>query len=757
MANIPFKSITFPGLPNKYTVPEISNDLMTAGKAADAKATGDALSALEDAVGDELSDIKADLGNLSDLETKTKTNLVSAINEIKKGGVSNGLNILYLYGDEEELNTNWANRDKAKMKFRYAFVHVDDKEQKNGWCKLSLQGQTSIVAPKHNFNIQFFKDPSFRNKDKTNYYDFGKHPKFTIKANYIDYSQARNIVSARLWGDVVHSRADMRAELSDAPNHGAIDGRPIILYMNDRYYGLYTFNMPKEDWMLGLDEDNPLTIAVGAENGGDENLFKVVSTRQWTVEVPDAWTSYTDETTSETISSQTNFLAMMDFVVNSTDEEFVADIEEYFNLPSLIDYYIYTYCVANADTFNKNQLMCSWDCGKTWYFTAYDMDETFGIKLTGTASYDVDPLDTYDNRLFKRLETLFAGDIYDRYVELRSSIFSDAYMCREFELFFNLFPDGEKEKDKLLWTGVGNKNSSSLEFFETFIRDRMVWCDRKFERMNPDCVACTGVTLNANTMTFDDVGATKTLVATLSPSNTTETLRWSSSNPNIATISNDGVVTSVADGECIITATCGEYSDTCSVTVDLIEAPIGYTILPSLKINNAYFDTGIVPNENIGFACKYDASTTSDSPVYGTKIVAGHNYIFTTKNNAGQTTWYSGGTGTPVLGASYANGVHKVELREGLHVYMDDQYVQDISHGEATTEFTLLAFAERNSLGQPWKNNWNGRTCYWLKIFNGTTLIRHYIPVSRDTDLVLGFYDLVNDEFKTAVSGTFSL
>lgn len=62
MANIPFKSITFPGLPNKYTVPEISSDLMTAGKAADAKATGDALSALEDAVGEETDKLKADLG-----------------------------------------------------------------------------------------------------------------------------------------------------------------------------------------------------------------------------------------------------------------------------------------------------------------------------------------------------------------------------------------------------------------------------------------------------------------------------------------------------------------------------------------------------------------------------------------------------------------------------------------------------------------------------------------------------------------------
>ena len=61
MANIPFKSITFPGLPNKYTVPEISSDLMTAGKAADAKATGDALSALEDQFTEETDKLKADL------------------------------------------------------------------------------------------------------------------------------------------------------------------------------------------------------------------------------------------------------------------------------------------------------------------------------------------------------------------------------------------------------------------------------------------------------------------------------------------------------------------------------------------------------------------------------------------------------------------------------------------------------------------------------------------------------------------------
>lgn len=54
MANISFKSITFPGLANKYKVPEISNDLMTPGKAADSKATGDALSTLENSMNESL-------------------------------------------------------------------------------------------------------------------------------------------------------------------------------------------------------------------------------------------------------------------------------------------------------------------------------------------------------------------------------------------------------------------------------------------------------------------------------------------------------------------------------------------------------------------------------------------------------------------------------------------------------------------------------------------------------------------------------
>ena len=46
MANVPLKSIKFPDLSDTYTIPQIDSTLAVAGKAADAKATGDAIAAV---------------------------------------------------------------------------------------------------------------------------------------------------------------------------------------------------------------------------------------------------------------------------------------------------------------------------------------------------------------------------------------------------------------------------------------------------------------------------------------------------------------------------------------------------------------------------------------------------------------------------------------------------------------------------------------------------------------------------------------
>lgn len=63
------------------------------------------------------------------------------------------------------------------------------------------------------------------------------------------------------------------------------------------------------------------------------------------------------------------------------------------------------------------------------------------------------------------------------------------------------------------------------------------------------------------------VGATVALTATLTPSGSVDPVKWSSNNESVATVSGTGVVTGVAKGTPVITATSGFEGDSVTVTV----------------------------------------------------------------------------------------------------------------------------------------------------------------------------------------------
>ena len=493
-------------------------------------------------------------------------------------GTGGQLNILYLYGDESEIQTNWQNRDKSKMNFRYVFQNINENKQKNGWCKLSLQGNATLQYPKHNFNIQFYKDAGYRTKDKVDFMDLtdDKHPKWTLKANYNDYSQGRNVVSARLWGDVVHCRSNMSKALSDAPNHGAIDGHPVIIMMNDAYYGLYMFNMSKSDWMIGIDEDNPMHCAVSSNLATNATKWLSTGLSGWELEIPDTWQS--PEVDGVVTSVQAGFTALQSFVINSTDADFYEGLSNYLDVPSAIDYLIYSFCVCNADSMNKNQFLVTWDAGKTWAFTAYDMDQTFGAGFTSEIPYNHNLFSTHSNHLFERIIANFYDEIMERYNVLRSSVFSYNYVARELSMFFDEIPSGEREKDKEKYPGMMFQTISTLSKMQEFTLNRLQWCDSFFARLDPSYIPCTALSLSESSLEFNLL-TSQQLTATKTPSNASDPVVWSSSDTTVATVSETGLVTAVADGSATITATCGEQTATCTVLVlQIHRGTVDYTI-----------------------------------------------------------------------------------------------------------------------------------------------------------------------------------
>ena len=84
----------------------------------------------------------------------------------------------------------------------------------------------------------------------------------------------------------------------------------------------------------------------------------------------------------------------------------------------------------------------------------------------------------------------------------------------------------------------------------------------------------TGISLNKSTLELT-VGASETLVATVTPADTTDTVTWDTDRSDVATVDSTGKVTAVAPGTAVIAARAGEKSASCTVTV--VAAPCTHT------------------------------------------------------------------------------------------------------------------------------------------------------------------------------------
>lgn len=77
----------------------------------------------------------------------------------------------------------------------------------------------------------------------------------------------------------------------------------------------------------------------------------------------------------------------------------------------------------------------------------------------------------------------------------------------------------------------------------------------------------TGITLNKSELTLAAGNSDTSLTANVTPSDSTDTVVWSSNKPEVATVDATGKVTAVSAGEAVITAKAGTKTATCTVSV----------------------------------------------------------------------------------------------------------------------------------------------------------------------------------------------
>lgn len=354
------------------------------------------------------------------------------------------------------------------------------------YAQINVQGASSAGKPKKNFNIKLVDESGNKNKiELVN--EWGKESKYCMKANYIDYSQSRNVVSGRIFGEIVKSRND---ELKDTPNGGAIDGYPILVYNNGVYHGIYTMNIPKDNWMFDMshsDEKNQAIFMTTTWNNAVS--FREISTNGFELEYASNEDSEIDNDTKWAYDSM---LDLIRFVYNNNGDDFVNGIHEYADIDKCIDSMLYTFFICADDNTSKNILWVTLD-GKVWFSSMYDMDGTWGMRWNGYIEFNENthPISALKdgmglapernpsnyNLLWQKIYLYFFDRVCERYMELRQEILTMENITNHFTAFFNDIPDIVREAERNMWW-VPSQDVDHLEQILTFAEKRLEVFDR---------------------------------------------------------------------------------------------------------------------------------------------------------------------------------------------------------------------------------------------------------------------------------------
>lgn len=390
----------------------------------------------------------------------------SAFGNLKFDPTVYGLPVLYLTGD-----TTGMTKDNA-VSLSYVFG------ENSGSCTLKWQGSSSLAYAKKNYTIKLGTAVEIVE-------GWGAQTKYCLKANFIDHSHARNIVCAKLWGQMVKSRATVPAELADLPNAGAVDGFPIVIVLNDEFHGLYTWNIPKDGWMFGMGSGTQEAF-VCADIYGDAVGFHALADLQNDFEL-----EYSTDGASDWVLVSLNRLIQA--VMDSTGTDLDTKLAKYIDWDSAIDYYIYTVLIEGADNTKKNYILATYD-GTKWFYSAYDMDSTFGLQWAGLEFLPADNRPTFATRISDGLMALIWNhkrkQLYDRAKEIMESVFSENNVYSAFTNFASALPTPVLIEDVKKWptipSSAANNTAQILNYYRMRFALALKWLEDAMDGYGED-------------------------------------------------------------------------------------------------------------------------------------------------------------------------------------------------------------------------------------------------------------------------------
>lgn len=320
---------------------------------------------------------------------------------------------------------------------------------------------------KHHFKIKFPSNQSFFGMRSDN--------NWLLDAGQADPFRLRNRIATDLWLDM--ARKPYYADQEPQALSG-VRGRVVELYLNGQYEGIYCFteNIDRKQMQLTKQtKTNIRGVLWKAEGYRYANMWDVENDYDNT---KPTWGSfeakYPDLEDRDTTDYSTLYRAI-DFVVNSSNDEFSAHVADYFDLPAVMDYYLFINALGAVDNVGKNTFWAVYDqlsSDRRLTPAVWDLDLTVGAPLLAKFNpvFDDPDLVLFGGiNLVHRLITLNVDNwnslAYERWQELRQSwLATDALIQRYRDAVELLEESGAARRETDRWSGDSDILGATIDF-----------------------------------------------------------------------------------------------------------------------------------------------------------------------------------------------------------------------------------------------------------------------------------------------------
>jgi hypothetical protein len=399
---------------------------------------------------------------------------------------------------------------------------------------------------KRNYHVKFIDDTG--EKLDVSFFGFRSDNHWRLDAGTVDMIRFRNKTAHELWADfgVKPYYADLQPKA-----RSYVRGNHVEVFLNGEYRGFYNLMEYMDRKQMKLKKFSVLDVdpdEAGTDMDEDSvqmhglmwkakertpQTLMISSGTQAPDNTQESWGGFELEYPGLDDVSPTDYSLLRSAVSfmgrNSDNDVFAAQVGEYFDMPVLVNYYVFIHTLFAIDNTDKNIIWACYDSetDKKLTLAVWDLDATAGQHYRDNDGYyhsdEIQPENDFDNvptaisgmtqsRLFNRLKTLpdFMFKATNCYWRLRESVLHpDSLVARYAAVYQRLVDCGAMAREEVRWSDTGDIAHRMLTFDEEF--DYLCdWLRRRISYLDTHNFACNRGDVDNNGLV--DVADVTTLI-----------------------------------------------------------------------------------------------------------------------------------------------------------------------------------------------------------------------------------------------------